>query len=74
VATGEHWYGSQALELKLIDEVRTSDDWLLRKIKTADVYELSYRQRRNLRQQLMGGLARLSGRAALPWQRPAGML
>jgi len=74
VATGEHWYGTQALELKLIDEVRTSDDWLLRRIKDADVYELSYRQRRNLRQQLMGGLARLSGRAALPWQRPAGML
>ncbi len=74
VATGEHWYGTQALELKLIDEVRTSDDWLLHKVKSADVYELNYRLRRSLRQQLMGGLARLSGRAALPWQRPAGML
>ena len=74
VATGEHWYGTQALELKLIDEVRTSDDWLLQKVKSADVYELNYRLRRGLRQQLMGGLARLSGRAALPWQRPAGML
>ncbi len=74
VATGEHWYGTQALELKLIDEVRTSDDWLLQKVKSADVYELNYRLRRSLRQQLMGGLTRLSSRAALPWQRPAGML
>ena len=74
VATGEHWYGTQALELKLIDEVCTSDDWLLKKTRSADVYELNYRQRRSLRQQLMGGLARLSARAELPLQRPAGML
>jgi len=73
VATGEHWYGTQALELQLIDEVRTSDDWLLEKIKTFDVYELHYRQRRSLREQLMGGLARLSQQAALPWRRPGGM-
>ena len=26
VATGEHWYGVRALELKLVDELRTSDD------------------------------------------------
>jgi len=29
VATGEHWYGTQALDLKLIDEVATSDDLML---------------------------------------------
>ncbi len=74
VATGEHWYGSQALELKLVDELRTSDDWLLEKAKSADVYALRYRLRRNLRDQLMNGLARLAGRDAAPWQRPAGML
>jgi serine protease SohB len=71
VATGEHWYGSQALELKLIDEIRTSDDYLLEKAKAADVYELNYRLRRGLREQLMGGLGRLS--AKLPWQ-PTQML
>lgn len=70
VATGEHWYGTQALELKLIDEIRTSDDYLLEKAKTADVYELHYRQRRGLREQLMGGLGKLSAGAAPPWQRP----
>jgi serine protease SohB len=69
VATGEHWYGTQALELKLIDEIRTSDDYLLDKAQLADVYELQYRLRRGLREQLMGGLGSLSSRAALPWQR-----
>ncbi|MBS63818.1 protease SohB [Salinisphaera sp.] len=29
VATGEHWYGSQALTLALVDEVATSDDVML---------------------------------------------
>ena len=74
VATGEHWYGSQALELKLVDEIRTSDDWLLGRVKDADVYELRYRIRRGLREQLMGGLSRLTAGPALPWQRPAGLL
>ncbi len=73
VATGEHWYGSQALQLKLIDEIRTSDDWLLERTGTCDVYELHYRVRRSLRDQLMGGLGRLSARS-LPWQRPTGMI
>jgi serine protease SohB len=41
-ATGEHWYGSQALNLHLIDEVTTSDDYLLNKSETADIYEVSY--------------------------------
>ncbi|HEY1077640.1 MAG TPA: protease SohB, partial [Fontimonas sp.] len=31
VATGEHWFGSQALELKLIDAIETSDDFLLQR-------------------------------------------
>ncbi|WP_029919344.1 protease SohB [Nevskia soli] len=74
VATGEHWYGTQALELKLIDEVRTSDDYLLQRVKEVDVYELHYRVRRNLRDQIFGALARLSAGTTLPWQRPAGML
>jgi len=29
VATGEHWYGTRALERKLIDIIQTSDDYLL---------------------------------------------
>lgn len=74
VATGEHWYGTQALALQLVDEIRTSDDYLLEKVNGADVYELRYRIRRNLREQLLGGLTRLSGRAAAAWQRPAGLL
>ena len=67
VATGEHWYGTQALELGLVDHLRTSDDYLLEKVGSADVYELNYRLRRNLRQQLMGGLGMVRGLPGAPW-------
>ncbi len=43
VATGEYWYGSRAVELGLIDEIGTSDDYLLAASREADLYELSYR-------------------------------
>lgn len=42
VATGEHWYGARALASGLIDELRTSDDYLLAASTEADVYEVSY--------------------------------
>ncbi len=42
VATGEHWYGQQALELGLIDAIATSDEHLRKAAKTADVLEVRY--------------------------------
>lgn len=42
LATGEHWYGTQALEHMLIDDVITSDDYLLKKSLETDIYEVKY--------------------------------
>jgi serine protease SohB len=42
VATGEHWLGQQALKLKLVDEIMTSDDYLFERSKDAELYEISY--------------------------------
>ncbi|HSW69686.1 MAG TPA: protease SohB [Gammaproteobacteria bacterium] len=42
VATGEHWLGSQALELKLIDSLQTSDDYLYAHAQNAELYEICY--------------------------------
>lgn len=42
LATGEHWYGSQAIHLNLIDEIVTSDDYLLEKSRSHDIYEINY--------------------------------
>ena len=46
VATGEHWFGSRALELKLVDEIRTSDDYLMEKAKDNDVFEVTYKDKK----------------------------
>ena len=43
VATGEHWYGTRALELGLVDEIGTSDDWLARVVDEADAWRVEWR-------------------------------
>lgn len=48
IATGEHWYGSRALELHLVDEIITSDDYLLNASKIANIYEISCVIRKSL--------------------------
>ncbi len=51
-ATGEYWYGSRALELKLVDELKTSDDYLMAETKSADLFEVSFEMKRSLVQRL----------------------
>ncbi|MGB0954707.1 MAG: protease SohB [Panacagrimonas sp.] len=60
VATGEHWYGTQALDLKLIDEISTSDDYLLSRVQDADVFELRQRLHRPIPERLGMAMARLT--------------
>lgn len=55
VATGEHWYGTRALELGLIDEIGTSDDFLIQAAESADLYRLSYRRHRRLVERVLQG-------------------
>jgi serine protease SohB len=42
VATGEVWFGKRALEHKLVDELNTSDDLLMKKCLSSDVYQVRY--------------------------------
>lgn len=43
VATGEYWYGAKALELKLVDTLKTSDDFILAAKDDCDIYRVQYR-------------------------------
>lgn len=52
VATGEHWYGLKAIELKLIDKIQTSDDLILEALKTQSIYHLQYKEKLSLSQRL----------------------
>jgi len=59
VATGEHWYGLRALELRLVDEIRTSDDYLMSRIDDTDVFLVEYKRRKPLPERVMGGVESL---------------
>jgi serine protease SohB len=52
VATGEHWLASRALNFKLIDELTTSDDYLLNASQTADIYQIHYTVKKSLGEKL----------------------
>ena len=62
VATGEHWYGLRAQELELVDEIRTSDDFLIEAAKDSDLYQISYRRRRPWLERVMSGAEALLSR------------
>jgi len=40
VATGEYWHGTRALEFQLVDELRTSDDYLLEAAREAEIFRV----------------------------------
>ena len=42
ISTGEYWYGKNALELNLVDEIQTSDDYLTSISDKANLYEIRY--------------------------------
>ncbi len=52
IATGEHWYGQQALELNLVDEIATSDDLILQAIEDKSVLSVKYAVKKSLWQKL----------------------
>lgn len=56
VATGEHWYGVQALELNLIDEIKTSDEILIEALDVYDIYQVEIQRKKGLQEKLLSGL------------------
>ncbi|MCP2004807.1 UNVERIFIED_ORG: serine protease SohB [Buttiauxella agrestis ATCC 33320] len=57
VATGEHWYGTQALEKGLIDAVSTSDDLLINLMKNHEVINVHYTRRKKMMDRFTGSAA-----------------
>ena len=44
VATGEAWFGQRALDLNLVDEIMTSDEYLMQRCADTDVYEIRWKE------------------------------
>jgi len=67
VATGEHWYGMQAQEKGLVDEISTSDDLIIARMQERDVVSLRYMQRKRLMDRFTGSAAQSLDRLLLRW-------
>lgn len=52
VATGEVWFGQQAIANKLVDELKTSDEYITSKYATSQVFEMRYEIPKTLPQKL----------------------
>lgn len=58
VATGDHWYGEEALKLGLIDQITTSDDYLMSFSEQTPVFSVKYEVKQTLQEKLSGVLGR----------------
>ncbi|MCB5160601.1 protease SohB [Marinomonas algarum] len=52
IATGDTWYGSEALENHLVDSVMTSDAYLVSQYDKADVIQIAYKQPKGMAERL----------------------
>ncbi|ACS85716.1 protease SohB [Musicola paradisiaca] len=67
VATGEHWFGSQAKELGLVDVIGTSDDLLIAEMDNHEVLAVRYTRRKRFLDRLTGSAGDSAERLMLRW-------
>ncbi|QUJ66367.1 protease SohB [Photobacterium sp. GJ3] len=74
VATGEHWFGKQAFALGLVDQIGTSDDFIMSACKDREVLQVRFVQRKKLAERLAGAGGEAVDHLLLKWigrgQRP----
>ncbi|MEN5015359.1 protease SohB [Erwinia sp. Eh17-17] len=70
VATGEHWYGTQALEKGLVDAISTSDDLIIDRMDKHQVVGVRYARRKSVMSRFTDSAAGSVERLLLRlWQR-----
>lgn len=50
VATGEVWSGEAAIQMQLVDEIGTSDEYIVTSCEVADVYSVKYEEKKTIQQ------------------------
>lgn len=63
VATGEAWYGRRALDHKLVDELATSDEYLMAACDAKEVYAVTWEEQKRPMDKLLGKVNGLIERA-----------
>ena len=67
IATGEVWFGIRALEVALVDDLQTSDEYLVDRAQEADVYEIAFVVKKKLHQRLGLAAEESADRVMLRW-------
>lgn len=52
VATGDIWFGQRALEVSLVDELCTSDEYLMLACQKSDVFEVEFKEKQGIADKL----------------------
>ncbi|KTF18087.1 protease SohB [Pseudoalteromonas sp. H105] len=65
VATGEHWFATQAIEKGLVDKIETSDDTLLAHQQSCQIYKVHYKVKKSLSDKFAIGLSNTMNRAGI---------
>ena len=67
ISTGEIWLGTRAKEKGLVDELMTSDEYLVRLSSDADIYEVKYTHRKSLPEKIGLAAENSTDRLLLRW-------
>lgn len=67
IATGEVWLGMAALEKQLVDELKTSDEYLAERAREADLFQLHFVQKKSLQERVGLAASVALDRFALTW-------
>lgn len=67
VATGEVWFGKRALEVALVDEIKTSDEYLLTLSETANIYEVEFTVKKSIQEKFGLAAQAAADRLLMTW-------
>ncbi len=67
IATGDTWYGSEAVDNKLVDQVMTSDAYLVSHYAQAEVIHVAYKLRKSVAESITLSLFSVFEQKAVAW-------
>lgn len=67
IATGDIWLGTRAKALSLVDELMTSDEYIVASLADADIYEIQFSQHKSLPQKMGLAAEHSADRLLLRW-------
>ncbi len=67
VATGEFWFGQRALDRALVDELVTSDEYIVNACEKSDVFEVKYKMKKSFPEKLGFALQSAIDGTLLKW-------